>query len=186
MKLLTLSCNECGAPLEVPESAKFVTCGFCSSRLAVQHTSNAVYTEALEKIGKQTEQLAQDVETIKLQNQLERLDREWTQECEQYMVHDKSGKHLPNATGSAIGAVVMVVFGIFWMGLAVSIGAPCFFPLFGIFFIVAAICIGISGMNKAGGYEQAHKRYQRRRHELLGRIQSRDSATEGNNPFGQG
>jgi DNA-directed RNA polymerase subunit RPC12/RpoP len=171
MKLLTLSCNECGAPLEVPAEAKYVTCGYCSARLAVQRTSNAVYTEVLEKIGEQTEKLAQDVEILKLQNELERLDREWSDQREQYMVRDKHGnKNTPSAAASLIGALVAAGAGVFWMVLTASSGAPGFFPLFGFVFIVVAIIIGATGAAKASAYKESLEKYERRRMELIARL----------------
>ena len=42
MRLVSLNCNQCGAPLEVPEKVQFLTCGYCSARLnkaeAYQHS----------------------------------------------------------------------------------------------------------------------------------------------------
>ena len=40
---------------------------------------------------------------------------------------------------NAFGAVVAVIFGIIWTIAAVSMGAPFFFPLFGIVFVIAGI-----------------------------------------------
>ena len=78
MKLLALNCNHCGAPLEVPEKANYLTCTFCQTQLSVQRSGGAAYTEALEKLDERTEQIADDVEILKLQAELDRLDREWT------------------------------------------------------------------------------------------------------------
>ncbi len=41
--------------------------------------------------------------------------------------------------GSAIGGAIAVVFGIFWTMFAASMGAPGFFVLFGIIFVLAGI-----------------------------------------------
>ena len=59
MKLLALNCNRCGAPLEVPQKAKFITCTFCQTQLSIQRSGGAAYTEALEELGERTEQLKQ-------------------------------------------------------------------------------------------------------------------------------
>ena len=177
MKLLTLTCNECGAPLEVPAKTKFLTCSYCSARLAVQHSSSAVYTEVLETIGRRTEQLADDVETLKLQNRLLRLDREWSEERQRYLVHDKHGRqHVPGTAGGAIGVVMAVGFGIFWIITAGSMGAPGFIPLFGLAVIVIGVLVGISHMGKAEAYRTARRRYERRRRELVDRLQSQAHA----------
>ena len=44
----------------------------------------------------------------------------------------------PSAMG-AVGSVIAAVFGLIWTGAAVSMGAPIFFPLFGIVFVVMGI-----------------------------------------------
>ncbi len=48
MRVISLTCDKCRAPLEIPAKTEFVTCTYCSSRLAVQRSGNAVDTEVLE------------------------------------------------------------------------------------------------------------------------------------------
>jgi len=174
MKLLTLSCNECGAPLEVPEGTRFVTCGYCSARLAVQRTASTFYTEVLEKIGQSTEKLAQDVEILKLQNELERLDREWSGEREQHMVSGKHGRHEPGA-GDVIGPMIATIVGLVVIVATLSSGAPGV-ALFGLLFIIIGIGVAIANAGKASAYSQAREEYERRRHQLLIRLREQESA----------
>jgi LSD1 subclass zinc finger protein len=113
MKLLALNCNRCGAPLEVPEKAKFVTCTFCQTQLAVQRSGGAAYTEALEKLDERTEQIADDVEILKLQAELDRLDREWTSGRERYMRADNNGvMSVPTRAGALAVMLISTVGGI--------------------------------------------------------------------------
>ena len=44
----------------------------------------------------------------------------------------------PSAMG-AVGSVIVVIFGIFWTITAASMGAPFFFPLFGVLFVILGI-----------------------------------------------
>lgn len=44
----------------------------------------------------------------------------------------------PSAMG-AMGSVAAVIFGLIWTGAAASMGAPIFFPLFGIVFVIMGI-----------------------------------------------
>ena len=37
-----------------------------------------------------------------------------------------------------IGSVIAIVFGIFWTIMAARMGAPAFFPIFGVIFIIMA------------------------------------------------
>ena len=53
----------------------------------------------------------------------------------------------PSAMG-AMGSIVAAVFGLIWTGAAVSMGAPIFFPLFGVVFDLQ------TGLRHAGGVGQ--------------------------------
>lgn len=44
----------------------------------------------------------------------------------------------PSAMNAA-GSVIAIIFGIFWTASAASMGAPGFFPLFGVLFIIMGI-----------------------------------------------
>jgi hypothetical protein len=169
-----VSCNNCGAPLEVGEQTRYATCAFCGSQLGIHRSGNAVYSEVLERISRDTADIADDVEVIRLQNELERLDREWLLEREQHMMRGKHGRtYRPSRAGGVVAAVVMGGFGVLWTGLAVSMGAPFFFPLFGLVFIGFAVFVCISSVTKAGAYARGEQTYQARRDEVLRRLASR-------------
>jgi DNA-directed RNA polymerase subunit RPC12/RpoP len=127
MRLVSLTCNQCGAPLEVPEKVQFVTCAYCSARLTIHHSGNAVYSESLDEIEKRTAEIADDLETIKLQNELESLDRQWMLDRERYKVKGEDGHYsVPGQAGSIVAMVVAAGFGLFWTVGAASMGAPFF------------------------------------------------------------
>mgnify|MGYP000088412714 CR=1 FL=1 len=50
-----------------------------------------------------------------------------------------------------IGAVIVAVFGVIWTVLAVSMGAPPIFPLFGVVFILAALGGAVYNFYNAAG-----------------------------------
>ena len=103
-----------------------------------------------------------------LQNEVERLDREWQIECQRYMVQGKYGHtYLPNRGMSVLTGIVAVGFGVLWMTMTASMGAPPLFTLFGVLFIAIGIGVSIYTFSKANAYEQAQERYQRRRRALL-------------------
>jgi hypothetical protein len=91
MTLLSVSCNHCGAPLEISEETKFVTCRHCHRQLAVKHSDSSFFTEVLTQLAERTADMADDLKIIQLQNDLERLDREWEAESREYMVKGKNG-----------------------------------------------------------------------------------------------
>lgn len=56
----------------------------------------------------------------------------------------------PSAMG-AMGSVAGVIFGIIWTVAAASMGAPVFFPLFGILFILIGIVQAVYNFKNATG-----------------------------------
>ena len=112
--------------------------------------------------------LSHHLEQIQHQNEIERLDREWEMERETYLVSGRYGsRSIPSAGGSLLGAAIIGGFGLFWTITAASMGAPAIFPIFGAVFILVGVGSALSSFGKAGEYEQAQERYQRRRAALL-------------------
>jgi hypothetical protein len=116
---------------------------------------------------------------IKHQNDVAQLDREWAMERERYMVAGRYGyRYLPSRGMSLLGGIVVCGFGLLWTVMAASMGAPAFFPLFGLLFILLGIGVSANAFLKAGQYEDARLRYQRRRGQLL----NRDRRDKGERP----
>src|SRR5690348_14705850 len=84
-KLEALSCSHCGAPIQVPEGTQFVTCAHCGSRLVVKRNETASYTEVLGHLESTRARISKDMELVRLESELERIDREWQMEREQYL-----------------------------------------------------------------------------------------------------
>src|SRR5215207_11359057 len=97
MELETLNCNNCGAPLQVPESANFVTCTHCNSQLAVKRTETAHYTEVLQRLDNRTSEMAKELRQLKLQNELMAIDEAWEDEQREYLITPSKGAaYLPD------------------------------------------------------------------------------------------
>lgn len=139
--------------------------------------------------------IEQELTQIRFQSELERLDREWAQEREKYMVTSKSGaKSVPDAGGTVLGAIaagaLLLVFAIMsgsvfgghsepsspWTATSSASGPSMNQPgdAFGGFFvliIVVAVCMilftVVNVMSKAGDYESAEQEYQAQREALL-------------------
>jgi hypothetical protein len=108
------------------------------------------------------------LEEIKLQNEIARLDREWQLERERYMVTGRFGQRsVPSQFTSVLGGLVIVGFGIVWTSMAASMGAPGFFPMFGVIFICTGLGMSIYSFTKAGEYDRAFESYKRRRSRLI-------------------
>ena len=57
--------------------------------------------------------------------------------------------------------------GLLWMGFAMSIGAPGFFPLFGLLFVGVGIFNAMRMSAKADDFHRSHRAYLSKRHDLL-------------------
>ena len=170
MGLVSVNCNHCGASLKFPPNTKFVTCNYCQSQLKVESSGSAFYTE---EILEEVREVADDVETIKIQNKLERLDREWDMNLRNFMVHGKTGEHLPTSGGSAVGMIIAIVGGGAFTIFSSNMGAPAFFPLFGLLFIGIGVFQGISGGSKAQAYEKGKQQYDSKRQQLVRELNKR-------------
>jgi DNA-directed RNA polymerase subunit RPC12/RpoP len=167
MELITLSCGNCGAPLQVPDDAKYVTCNHCASQLAVRRTDTVTFTEKLDEISQRTQRIEGELSELKSRQELEDLDRQWEREREGYMIADKHGRrHVPTVAGSVFGGVAAAVFGVVWTAMAANMGGGGL-AVFGVVFIVLGVGIGLHSYSKAQDYLVAERRYRRRRAEAL-------------------
>ena len=195
MQVESLSCNNCGAPIDVPANANYATCAHCGSRLAIKRTETAAYTEVLSRIDERTGQMSEDLAVIKAQNELEQVDREWQLEREQYLERNKDGSSSVPSTGRTValivGGIVMVLFACIWISIAFSMGGgPSFspgpsssspypynsspgipiFPLFGFVFIAIVVIGVIVSVVKTAKYGEAERSYRERRDAALRRL----------------
>jgi hypothetical protein len=77
MNAVSLCCSKCGAPLSIPQSVNFVTCSYCGASLAVKSSGGVVYTEVLNRIGDNTDQMVQELHQMRVQNSFLALDNTW-------------------------------------------------------------------------------------------------------------
>lgn len=171
METVSVRCNHCGAPLQVAEATRFVTCQFCHSSLEVKRTESALFTEEVAKIAEHTGKMAQSLEVIQLQNEIERLDRE-------HAARDSASASNGSGAAGVIVLVLAILFGGFFAVTSARHGAPWIFPLFGGGFALlgiirlAAVCTG----NARGSGDKAAAAYDQRRGELARRL---DNLTKG-------
>lgn len=173
MSVKKLCCQGCGADLEVDETIRFVSCNYCGARLEIIRDASTTHSKLLDKIERQTGEMAGELKVIRLQNDLEQLDREWQVERSKYLVTNKRGVvSEPSSIGAVVGGVLVVVFGVIWTAGAASMGAPGFFPLFGVVFVCMALFGIISSLNKAGALKSGESDYQFKRGRLLAEIEN--------------
>jgi DNA-directed RNA polymerase subunit RPC12/RpoP len=164
MELSPVACNNCGAPLQIPAAAQYVTCQHCSSQLEVKRNESVAWTEKLEQIetiDRRTEQLVNQMAQLRFETALSRIDRWWDREEQLYMVGDQHGnRHRPNALGSVVAGCGVAVAGFFFL----AIGGEGL--ILGPVLILCGIAVGFVGNFQAIKYATAKRRYRRRRNEV--------------------
>jgi hypothetical protein len=159
MELSSISCGNCGAPLQVPADARFVTCNHCRSQLAVKHTDSVTYTEILEELDERTERMEEELAQLRYQSDLHRIDRQWERERESYLITDKHGiRREP----SVFGAVIITIAGLL-MGVVVLFTFEGPGSLFGFAFMLIGCGAGAYNYFRAKDFLAAKRRYRRRR-----------------------
>jgi DNA-directed RNA polymerase subunit RPC12/RpoP len=172
---VSVSCNECGAPLEVDETTRFVSCGYCSARLRVHHREGAHFTEVrrrVKAVEKNTKELRSEVESLRHAEAIRQLDDAWEKEREQYSI-GKGGafvaptkvNHILLATvgvGSALGAFVTLTLDLLFMT-----GLQAFLAIF-------LLLLAAHMKKKLDRYQRAAANYRKRRARLQKEHKRRD------------
>jgi DNA-directed RNA polymerase subunit RPC12/RpoP len=168
VEIESLSCNNCGAPLDVPSTANFLTCRYCGSRLVVRRTETAHYTELVERLEDQAEYL-------RLRDDLDALDEDWQRERRRYLILRPNGT-LQAPTRWYLGTSIvvgLVVFGLTggWFYASANAGPGAwFFGWFGAIMCLAVLAYTLRVANKVGKYNKAKQAHQQQRRELMARL----------------
>src|SRR6478736_7918389 len=92
MKITKVCCQSCGADLQIDETIRYVTCNYCNAQLEVIHDATVTHTKQLERLERTTDQLANKLQVLELQNDLEQLDSEWEKFREATLTRDDNGQ----------------------------------------------------------------------------------------------
>ena len=175
MELMTLACQQCGAPLEVPVAANVVTCPHCQTQLAVVRTERETFTETLASLAERASRTEQQLAKLNLQQELERIDHDWDRLREQYLEYHGHGFRMePSMLLQGGAGLLIAAGGAFVISLAATWAVPAFWVVGGVFVLVGLL-IGIQGIRKVLHFETARKRHQAKRRDLLRRIREMDA-----------
>lgn len=163
MKTLPLNCNNCGAPLPVPESTRYLTCQYCDTRLEVVRKGNAAFTKVLGELQERTDQISSEVRRLQLENELLKVEQNWDRESNElkYRGQDGSGFE-PSAAGGVFFVVLAVVAAI-----VLSLLGEIFLGVFVGLFVGS---LGILQVVAASNYEDSWRLYMRRKQQVLREI----------------
>ncbi len=179
MQAETVRCNSCGAALTVGPQARFVTCQYCHGQLEIKRNDSAIFTEEIARIAHNTDQMAESLEVIKLQNEIEMLDRAAATRSISEMSGRYSGGR--NGAGGFLGLAFGIFFAVVCLAMAVMAsknGAPGLF-------VFVPVGMGIFGLISAFAFfgkfmAQSQKRddFQARRQALVQKLDALKSQSD--------
>ncbi|MEZ5939913.1 MAG: hypothetical protein R3C18_00890 [Planctomycetaceae bacterium] len=163
MKTLPLNCNNCGAPLPVPDSTRYLTCQYCDTRLEVVRKGNAAFTKVLGELQERTDQISSEVRRLQLENELLKVEQSWERESRELGFQGQNGRASgPTVTGGAVFIILAVTTAAFLLFTGeVFLGVLCGL-VFG--------SLGILQNAAASNYEDSWRLYMRRKQQVLREI----------------
>ena len=177
MNTLSVRCQHCGAPLQIGDDLRFITCTYCKASLEVVRDDSTVHTRVLDEIRENTTVTREKLEVLDLQNEIERVDREWEMAREGFVVHGKNGsRSMPSTGGAVTGMIVGCIVGGLMLAMMSSSPIPSssagsFFLLVPMIMIVLSLIGGFSGLAKAERYKAAEADHLSKRQILLNRLE---------------
>ena len=142
MNVMSILCQRCGAPLQIAdESVRFVTCAHCGTPLEIVREATQAHSRILEQIQAATSESAKTLKVIELQNDLERLDREWEAQgpiMDGVLVGTKKAHdQMLTIVATVIVAALLLIMGImqtrpYLLAIAFAVGVGTWIVLLGV------------------------------------------------------
>lgn len=180
---LSVRCQNCGSPLQVGDSIRFITCGYCHTELQVVRDASTVHTEVLGRIEQNTQTAVSQLKVIEIQNDLDLLDREWQQWRENNLGHDKAGtlvepgRPVMLVKQSFVGSLMISIFtGLMLMALFLFVNMPGQMVMLGLLGPPLLIIILHVHNTSALCFARSKSTYEKERATLLRKLaQARDA-----------
>jgi hypothetical protein len=142
--------------------------GMLTSEEFAQAKADVLSESAGQPVPTQDGQPALPVGATRAQQELARLDQEWTLERETFMVTSRNGvRYLPSQGPGLVAAIGLGVIGVVWTIKAASSDMPEILIPIGILLFLVSVSMGIHRVFKARAYKRAEQTYQKRRATLL-------------------
>lgn len=172
---LTVRCQSCGAPLQVSDGIRFITCNYCKAELELVRDASATHTRLLETLQADTRQVRGSLRILEIQNEIERLDRDWDSWRQENLTRSQNGDYFePNHFTASIFPLLFLI-----IGSAIAMTRQGLLT----FLLIMLVTLGLSGcllhllLDTSRRYAAAKRRYEDLRRQLLLRLkQARQQA----------
>jgi DNA-directed RNA polymerase subunit RPC12/RpoP len=172
IKAISVACQNCGSPLQLAEGLRFVTCNYCASELEIVRDESSTHSVVLKRIEAKVDHTARRLRLMELRLALERLDAAWKEARKSYMQEDeRGGVRRPDAISSDLATAFYFGIGLFMLGTGL-LNRTVHDPLIvlGILLLGVAVFNLVSAGRKTGLLDDAEKRYEHRRWQLINAI----------------
>jgi len=115
MKVVALSCPQCGGTQEVPAEDEFLVCTYCQARLKVTRDDKGWLMKLLDETRLENRELAFENEVLRLQNAIHQLDAKWENLRRSMLVKTRRGEREPSLTLAQLeiaGAIFIPIFSV--------------------------------------------------------------------------
>jgi len=115
--------------------------------------------------------LHREVEQLKIQNEMIRLDQDWEKQRDNLMLVGKGGgRTIPSRERSGMATIIISIMGLLTLGLSAAVPHAGLLSFCGIGLIIMGIMAGISGASRADKYQKASDQYEQCRSELQAQL----------------
>lgn len=177
MKVVALTCPQCGGGQDVTDERPVVECRYCRTTLRVERSPSGELERLLSDAQEESAELALENRKLRLQNEIHRLAQTWEARRQNLLINTKHGTREPSSLWGSILAFVggcLVLAGLLSLFLA---GSPQIvqFALLG--FGVVVTIGGISEQAAGRRFEREHSDYKRNRAQLERRLSELEDHT---------
>jgi hypothetical protein len=106
MKVIALSCPQCGGSQDVSDDQRLLECRYCRTRLRVERSADGELERLLVESQAENSELLVENRKLEITNEIHWLDRAWAARQHELMVRTKNGEREPSKTMGVLGIIV--------------------------------------------------------------------------------
>jgi hypothetical protein len=165
MKIVALTCPQCGGSQDVSDDQRTLDCRYCNVALRVERLPNGELERLLVEAREENSLLLIRNRMLEIQNAIHRIDDEWELSRKKFMIKTKQGEREPAANAVLLGYVFGC--GIAFFGIMIALNGKSgamvglILPIMG----VVVICMGHQEETTRRALERAREDYMSTRGE---------------------
>jgi hypothetical protein len=157
MKIVALTCPQCGGSQDVSDDQRTLDCRYCNVALRVERLPNGELERLLVEAREENSLLLIRNRMLKIQNTIHRIDDEWELSRKKFMIKTKQGEREPAANAILLGYVMGCGIALFGIMIALNGKSGAMVGLVLPIMGLVVICMG-TRKKRPGGQWRGHGR----------------------------